>query len=317
MKEIIMLFFVYILFFITLLITYPSFIKLMKKKQYGQYIRQEGPDLHNYKQGTPTFGGILFVSAIFLMFIITYFVKKDPIYMISGISGILFGFTGFLDDFISVRKKHSTGFNSLQKLIVQIIFSVIIFLLINFYNPHSFINIPFGSGKIELGWFYPVWAVLFISGLSNATNLTDGLDGLSSGTFVVSALFTVLVTGKNYDIIFILTLPVLAFMMYNIKPAKIFMGDTGSLSFGAILAAIALYNSSEFLTVFTCFIFICELFSVIIQVSSFKLRNKRVFRMAPIHHHFELLGWSEERVVMNFWIINLIAGIITFGGFIL
>jgi len=301
--------------FILLLFLYPVYIKWSRKKQLGQFIRKEGPDLHNYKEGTPTAGGILFVLSISALNFTFYFLDNDPLYFILGLTSILFGFIGFLDDFLSIFKKHSTGLNSLQKLLLQLVFSGLIIFLIQKFSQNSYVLIPFFDLKINLGFLYIPWGIIFISGMSNATNLTDGLDGLNGFIFISSMTLTILISGfENINYIYSIVIPVIAFLFFNIKPAKIFMGDTGSLSLGAILAVYLMYNSMDLFVIFTGIIFIIELFSVIIQVSSFKLRKKRVFLMSPIHHHFELKKWSEERIVMMFLLVNIIFGLIAFGG---
>lgn len=309
-----------IISFFILIKIYPFFISWQKKKSYGQFIRKEGPDLHNYKEGTPTAGGILFIITIFILNLLLYFYYEKPIYLIISISSILFGFIGFLDDFISISKKNSTGLTSKQKFLLQIIFSFIMYILIIIFQKNTEILIPFIDISFDLSYFYPIWVIVFITGVSNSVNLTDGLDGLSSGTYILSIFFTSLIIRLLFDInvafLFPIVFSVIAFLFYNIKPAKIFMGDTGSLGLGGIIGSIAVFYSIEIFLIFTCIIFFMEVFSVIIQVSSFKLRNKRIFLMSPIHHHFELLGWNEERVVMFFWFINIIFGIIIVGGYI-
>jgi len=301
--------------FILLLFLYPIYIKWSKKRELGQFIRKEGPDLHNYKEGTPTAGGVLFVIAISFLNFSFYYMNEKPLYFIIGLTAFLFGFIGFLDDFLSIFKKHSTGLNSIQKLILQLVFSGLILFFIQKYSPNTEILIPFLSAKINLGFLYIPWGIIFISGMSNATNLTDGLDGLNAFIFISSMIMTVFISGiENLNFIYAIVIPVIAFLFFNIKPAKIFMGDTGSLSLGAIFAVYLMYFSMDIFVIFTGIIFISELFSVIIQVSSFKLRNKRVFLMSPIHHHFELKKWSEERIVMTFLLINIISSLIAFGG---
>jgi phospho-N-acetylmuramoyl-pentapeptide-transferase len=300
--------------FVLLIFLYPIYINWLKKKQFGQYIRPEGPDLHNYKQGTPTMGGLLFVIAMFLLLLVTFFLTNDFLFLLMAISISLFGLVGFIDDYSSIKKKNATGLNVIQKLGLQLLFSTFIVILIYKFNYHTHLKIPFSRNIIDLKYFYPVWGVLYLTGMTNATNLTDGLDGLAGGIYIISAFFTAIVAGLNFESTSILILPVIAYLFFNIKPAKIFMGDTGSLALGGLLGCLALYNSIELFTLFTCFIFILEMFSVIIQVGSFKLRKKRVFLMAPIHHHFELKKWSEERVVMIFWLVNFLVGFIALGG---
>lgn len=303
-----------LLTFFILIYIYRVYINFAKKKQLGQFIRKEGPDLHNYKEGTPTAGGIFFTLTISILSLIAFFINKEPVYLIVSLSSIMYSLIGFIDDFLSINKKESTGLKSFEKLLLQLIISTIIFFVINHFNPHNYTTLPFFNIKLNFGILYPIWVILYLSGMSNASNLTDGLDGLSGGTYIISAFFTVLITPAPKELLFILIIPVSAYLMFNIKPAKIFMGDTGSLALGGIIGSIAVYYSIEFFTIFTCFIFLSEMFSVIIQVSSYKIRNKRVFLMSPIHHHFELKKWSEERVVMYFWIINFLMGLIAIGG---
>ncbi|WP_121957984.1 phospho-N-acetylmuramoyl-pentapeptide-transferase [Petrotoga sp. 9PWA.NaAc.5.4] len=302
--------------FFLLLFIYPYYIKFLKKRQLGQYIRKEGPDLHNYKQGTPTMGGVIFILSIFALNLVTFIIKKDPLFLVISVSSLLFGLIGFIDDYSSIRKKDSTGLTAIKKLILQLLFSTVVIYLIYIFNPHTYLTIPFFKAKWDIKFFYPIWGVLYLTGMSNATNLTDGLDGLAGGVYISSAFFTSVVAQLKFDEISILILPVIAYLFFNIKPAKIFMGDTGSLALGGILGTIALYHSLELFTIFTCFIFIIEMFSVIIQVGSYKTRKKRVFLMAPLHHHFELKKWSEERVVMMFWLVNFLFGFLALGGIV-
>lgn len=310
------IFIVSVVTFFLLLFIYPYYIKFLKKRQLGQYIRKEGPDLHNYKQGTPTMGGVIFILSIFTLNLVTFIIKKDPLFLVISVSSLLFGLIGFIDDYSSIRKKDSTGLTAIQKLILQLLFSTIVIYLIYIFNPHTYLTIPFFKAKWDIKFFYPIWGVLYLTGMSNATNLTDGLDGLAGGVYISSAFFTSVVAQLKFDEISILILPVIAYLFFNIKPAKIFMGDTGSLALGGILGTIALYHSLELFTIFTCFIFIIEMFSVIIQVGSYKTRKKRVFLMAPLHHHFELKKWSEERVVMMFWLVNFLFGFLALGGIV-
>lgn len=303
-----------IITFCSLLLLYPIYIKWLKNKQFGQYIRPEGPDLHNYKQGTPTMGGLLFVIAISVLSLIVFFVNGNSLFLVIAVSTVLFGLVGFIDDYSSIKKRNAIGLTVLQKLGLQLLFSMVIMFLIFKFNHHTYLRIPFSRKTIDFKFFYPIWGVLYLTGMTNAANLTDGLDGLAGGIYIVSAFFTSLIAGLSLDNISILILPVIAYLLFNVKPAKIFMGDTGSLALGGLLGSLALYNAIELFTVFTCFIFILEMFSVIIQVGSFKLRKKRVFLMAPLHHHFELKKWSEERVVMMFWLINFLVGFIALGG---
>ncbi|SHE43088.1 Phospho-N-acetylmuramoyl-pentapeptide-transferase [Marinitoga hydrogenitolerans DSM 16785] len=298
---------------------YPKYIKWAKKRQFGQYIRPEGPDLHGYKQGTPTAGGIIFIPTIVVMNIVAYFFLKDIIFLYISISSLLFGFIGFFDDFSSILKKDAMGLTPKRKLLLQILFSMILFF--SFFKENNNINlyIPFIKSALSVNVkLYFLFYIFFFTGFSNATNLTDGLDGLAGGTFVISSIFTILIGVLFFHtpvfLLFTITLPVSIFLLFNAKPAKVFMGDTGSLALGAILAALTSYYHIELFLIFTGFIFVVETLSVIIQVSSFKLRGKRVFLMSPIHHHYELKKWPEENITFRFIIINIIFSLIGLGG---
>ncbi|MFN6991842.1 MAG: phospho-N-acetylmuramoyl-pentapeptide-transferase [Fervidobacterium sp.] len=282
--------------FLFALFIYPKFIEYMKKLKLGQYIRQEGPDLHNYKEGTPTAGGIVFIS---ISIIAGIFLKLPKELLLTL---LFYGFIGFLDDFVSIMKKRSLGLRAWQKLVLQFLFSIWIAYTILQYRDSSIFG--FSAPK----WLFYIFTMLLISGYSNATNLTDGIDGLAGWVFVSSMIpFTIIAKNPgDFNAIFVLIMPILAFLVYNTRPAKIFMGDTGSLALGAYISTYALMNSNELPLLFFTSIFLLETMSVILQVSSFKLRNgKRIFRMAPIHHHFELLGWKEEKIVGVFTAWNI------------
>ncbi|WP_129408653.1 phospho-N-acetylmuramoyl-pentapeptide-transferase [Marinitoga lauensis] len=307
-----------IIIFIEFLL-YPKYILWARKKQFGQYIRPEGPDLHGYKQGTPTAGGIIFIPTIAILNILGFVFLKDFIFLYISVSALLFSFIGFFDDFKSILKKDAMGLTPKGKLILQISFSIILYLLFSkFFSPFK-LNIPFIKSAIDINSIiYFILYIFLYTGFSNATNLTDGLDGLAGGTFVISSIFTILIGVILFNapifLLFSIILPISIFLIFNVKPAKIFMGDTGSLALGAILSALTTYYHIEFFLFFTGFIFIIETLSVIIQVTSFKLRGKRVFLMSPIHHHFELKKWPEENITFRFILINLIFSIIALGG---
>ncbi|WP_041077999.1 phospho-N-acetylmuramoyl-pentapeptide-transferase [Thermotoga caldifontis] len=290
----------FVLTFLPCLLLYPFLIKLFKKYHIGQFIREEGPDLHGYKTGTPTMGGILF--AVFGA--LSCFVSG---YTIDALTIVLFAFIGFLDDLLSVLRKKSLGLRAWQKLSLQLLFASILVFLI---KPDTELQIPFTHGRLDLGNLYWVFAVLLIAGLSNASNLTDGLDGLAASVFLTSAIPYWFLLGKSADSLILLSLCLMAFLFYNIKPAKIFMGDTGSLVLGALIGTVAVRTSTELLALLFTSVFIAETLSVMIQVSSYKLFKRRVFKMSPIHHHFELLGWKEERIVQMFSLTNLIVSML-------
>ncbi|KAF2956165.1 phospho-N-acetylmuramoyl-pentapeptide-transferase [Marinitoga sp. 38H-ov] len=315
-----MIFFI-ILILIIEFILYPKYITWARKKQFGQYIRPEGPDLHGYKQGTPTAGGIIFIPTIVLLNTVVFLFLKDPIFLYISIASLLFGIIGFFDDFSSIYKKEAMGLTPKGKLILQIAFSILLYFIFSKYFSPIDVYIPFVHIQYNLNsYIYFILYVFLFTGFSNATNLTDGLDGLAGGTFIISAIFTILISVLLFNaslyLLFTIVLPISIFLIFNVKPAKVFMGDTGSLALGAILSALVTYYHIELFLIFTGFIFIVETLSVIIQVSSFKLRGKRVFLMSPIHHHFELKKWPEENITFRFIIINLILSLIGLGGLI-
>ncbi|AEH51858.1 phospho-N-acetylmuramoyl-pentapeptide-transferase [Pseudothermotoga thermarum] len=281
--------------FIVSVSLYPFLIKAFKKWKIGQFIREEGPDLHNYKAGTPTMGGILFVTVAVVgcLFSRLY---------IDALALAMFGFVGFLDDFLSVRRKKALGLRAWQKFSLQVVFATVLYLLI---KPESYVAIS-KFGKIELGGFYPIFAVLLISGFSNAVNLTDGLDGLAGTIYLITAVFYWISLKGKVDSLLYSLVAVMAFLFYNVKPAKIFMGDTGALALGGLLGTIAVRTKSEMFLIALSPIFLVEVISVIMQVTSFKLFKRRIFKMSPLHHHFELLGWKEERVVQIFALVNIL-----------
>jgi len=286
--------------FLVGLVILPKYISYMKKLKLGQYIRQEGPDLHNYKEGTPTAGGIVFLSIALVAGIILG-IPKELIFTI-----LFYGFIGFLDDFVSIAKKRSLGLRAWQKLALQMAFSAWIAYSVLQYRQSSIFDIPVPK------WLFYIFTMLLVSGYSNATNLTDGIDGLAGWVFVTSALpFLILSSSSIHSkSIIVLVMPVLAFLVYNTRPAKVFMGDTGSLVLGAYISTYALLTGNELPLIFFTTIFLLETISVMLQVGSYKLRGKRIFRMAPIHHHFELLGWKEEKIVGVFSAWNLAIALI-------
>ena len=294
-------------FFIPLLL-YPVLIKLFKKIKVGQFIREEGPDLHGYKQGTPTMGGILFLLIALLSI-------KD---FVPVLGLLLFAGVGFLDDILSVVRKNALGLTTKQKLLLQIVTSSIVIFLVLKGGRGTSVDV-FGK-TLDLGYLYPVFALFVITGASNSVNLTDGLDGLAGWIFVSGSLPYMLFLLKKdifHESLFLLLLSVLAFLVYNSKPASIFMGDTGSLALGGYLGALSVVTKTEMFLLTFFSIYVLEALSVIIQVSYFKISRKRIFKMSPIHHHFELLGWREEKIVFIFTILNLSIALIClslFGG---
>lgn len=298
--------------FAFVLMAMPQFIAFFKMKKMGQAVREEGPQAHLAKTGTPTMGGLIFLLSILLTSIITGIWQKElttSFWSVLFILG-LYGLLGFLDDFIKVFKKRNLGLNSKQKLIGQIIGGIILYAVMKTEGISDLLTIPF-LGEINLGIIYGVFAVFWLVGFSNAVNLTDGIDGLVSGLGSISFGTYAIIAWhqEQYDILLICIASVgalLGFLVYNKKPAKIFMGDVGSLALGGMLAAISILLHQEWTLLLIGLVYVIETASVILQVGSFKLTGKRIFKMSPIHHHFELSGWSEWKIDIVFWIVGLV-----------
>lgn len=295
----------------------PLFIPYLRKMKFGQSIREEGPESHMKKAGTPTMGGLIFMTAIVIStlaisFYTDLFTTQTLVLLLVFVG---FGAVGFLDDFIKVVMKRNLGLTSLQKLIGQIVLSVAAFFLLQLGPFDTTVGIPFTNWTIDLGILYVLFIIFWLVGFSNAVNLSDGLDGLVSGTASVAfAAFGILaVLYGQYDsalFAFAVTGALLGFLLFNKNPAKIFMGDTGSLALGGALAMLSIILKQELLLLVIGIIFVVETLSVILQVISFKTTGKRIFKMSPIHHHFELSGWSEQKVVYVFWTVGFIAACI-------
>ena len=290
-------------------------IPLLKKLKARQSIREEGPKSHRIKSGTPTMGGLFMLLSAVLVVIFNKMIDPSVLWLLFLTLG--HGLLGFLDDFIKAEKKRNLGLTAKQKMLGQIILAVLFCwgVVDTLHLPFS-IAIPFTHTDISIGLLYYPFVVLVIVGASNAVNLTDGLDGLASGCCVIAfsayAMFCYM-TGFNdlgYFII-ILAGSCIGFLFFNYHPAKIFMGDTGSLALGGAIAGISVMTRTELLLIFLGLIFVLEALSVIIQVASFQLTGKRVFKMSPLHHHFELSGWSEVHVVWAFWIFEGIAACVS------
>ena len=303
-------------FLITVLLS-PIFIPFLRRLKFGQSIREEGPKSHQKKSGTPTMGGVMILFSI----IITTFVMtgkfSEPTVKTWLLLIVTFGFglLGFLDDFIKVVMKRNLGLTSKQKLLGQIIVSVIFYLLYEQSGFSTDIRLPFGDYTLNLGWFFILFIIFWLVGFSNAVNLTDGLDGLVSGTAAIAfGAYAVLAWNQSqFEIaIFSVTVvgAVLGFLVFNAHPAKVFMGDTGSLALGGAIAAVAILTKLEILLIIIGGVFVIETLSVILQVISFKTTGKRIFRMSPLHHHYELSGWSEWRVVVTFWSVGLLFAVL-------
>lgn len=280
-------------------------IPLLKKHKARQAIREEGPKSHRVKAGTPTMGGLFLILSGVIVILGNGLIDKTVLWLLFVMIG--HGILGFLDDFIKAEKKRNLGLTAKQKIMGQLILSIIFcFGCVEMLHLPCAISIPFTASDISIGWLYYLFVILVIVGASNAVNLTDGLDGLASGCCTVAFMAYAAFCYINglYDIaafIIIMAGCCIGFLFFNYHPAKIFMGDTGSLALGGALAGIAVMTRTELLLVVLGMVFVVEALSVIIQVASFKLYGKRVFKMSPLHHHFELSGWSEVNVVWLFW----------------
>ena len=304
-------------FFLTVLML-PRLIKYLHVLKFGQAIREEGPQSHMHKKGTPTMGGISFIIAIVISLIVAMFLDSSNIqyYILFIYTTISFSIIGYIDDMLIVVKKKNDGLAPRKKLMLQIIFSVIFYILVTFiYKDVNYIHIPVFDYNLNFSYFYIIFLVFWQTGFSNAVNLTDGLDGLATSvTIITTSTFALLAYKENNFpvLVFCLTIvgALIGFLLFNRNPAKIFMGDTGSLALGGILAAISVILHKEVAFLFIGLVYILETLSVIIQVAYFKKTGKRIFKMSPLHHHFELSGYGEVKTVYIFVIIAVISSAI-------
>lgn len=295
----------------------PLTIPLLKRLKFGQSIRLEGPQSHMAKTGTPTMGGLTFLIPIIITSIILLFIveEKSTIFIMLIVT-LGFGLIGFIDDYIIVVKKQNEGLSSKQKFLAQIVISVIVyFFIINIDDISTTLNIPGTSLDIPLGFLFVLWIIFWQVGFSNAVNLTDGLDGLATGQSIIafgSFLAIAIMTDAFELSLFLLVVigSLFGFLIYNKNKAKLFMGDTGSLALGGMLATVSIMLNESVLLLIIGIVFVIETASVMLQVASFKLTGKRIFKMTPIHHHFELVGWSEWKIVIVFWSVGLVFGAI-------
>ncbi|WP_226087321.1 phospho-N-acetylmuramoyl-pentapeptide-transferase [Mesobacillus sp. S13] len=303
-------------FLITVLLS-PVFIPFLRRLKFGQSIREEGPKSHQKKTGTPTMGGVMILISITITTLVMTGKFSQPsveTYLLLFVT-LGFGLLGFMDDFIKVVMKRNLGLTSKQKLMGQIIISVIFYFIFKQSEFSTEISIPLTDISFDLGWGYALFIIFWMVGFSNAVNLTDGLDGLVSGTAAIAfGAFAVLAWSQSQYELSIFSVAVvgavLGFLVFNAHPAKVFMGDTGSLALGGAIATVAILAKLEIILIIIGGIFVIETLSVILQVISFKATGKRIFRMSPLHHHYELIGWSEWRVVVTFWTVGLLFAIL-------
>lgn len=290
-------------------------IPFLCKLNFGQSIRAEGPQEHQKKSGTPTMGGVVIIATVVIMMallgIMSQYYRIYDANLFKNIFLVLllfvgYGLVGFADDYIKVVMKRNLGLTSKQKLLGQVVIAVIfIFLAVD----DTTVWLPIADITLDIGIFYYLLVLCLLIGTTNAVNLTDGLDGLAAGAVipVVLAYLIIVVNLLSFSLaVFAASIigSCAGFLLFNFNPAKVFMGDTGSLALGGGIAALALLTKQELLLVIIAGLFVIEALSVILQVISFKSTGKRIFKMSPLHHHFELSGWSERKVVLVFWVVS-------------
>lgn len=309
-------------------------IPYLHKLHFGQTILEIGPKWHEKKQGTPTMGGIMFIVGICVSALISFTLyilfgnnffelylpdmSRQSVFIFTGIGmALCYGAVGFIDDYIKVVKKRNLGLTSIQKLVLQFAIAILYLVVLALFGYGSTTIIPF-VGYVDLGIFYYIISAILIVGIVNAVNLNDGIDGLCGSITFFAALFFMLIASLlSYLGVTVMSAAVaggcLGFLVWNFHPAKVFMGDTGSLFLGGILCAIAFSLNMPILLIPIGIVYLCEMFSVMLQVTYFKLTHgKRLFKMSPIHHHFEMCGWSEVKIVVVFSIVTAIFGAIAF-----
>lgn len=305
--------------FILGLVVGGPYINLLRRLRMGKQIRREGPKSHYAKQGTPTLGGVLIIAVVGALWLLVFVLLQEPqrgdfvaqtIVPIGALVAV--GVLGFIDDYVNIV--YGVGVRGRHKLVWQLVVAVVAALYIQRHFAITGVFVPL-VGEIEIGApIFVALAVFAIISTSNGVNLIDGLDGLSGGTLVFAFLsFAFIAAARGYPWLVVICAgtvgALLAFLWFNAHPAEVIMGDVGSLALGAMLATIALTTGFILLLPVAGLLYVVENLSVIIQVGSFKIRGKRVFRMAPIHHHFELIGWPEQKVTIRFWLVGAVAGI--------
>jgi len=294
----------------------PKFIEFLRRREFGQNIREEGPQGHQAKAGTPTMGGIIIFTSIAVPFLLLSHRawQADGVFGVSVACALL----GFADDYTKIVKRRSLGLRARTKLVVTVAISLGLWWLATAKGLPPTVEIRFVDVTIDLGPLYPVFIYLVVAGTTTAVNFTDGLDGLAAGCAAIVLLayigITFISTGEHGLTLLAgcLVGACVGFLWFNSFPASIFMGDTGSLGLGGAIAGLAIMTKTEVLLILLGGIFVIEVLSVVIQVFSFQAFRKRVFLMAPIHHHFELLAWSETKIILRFWIVAAAFGAIGF-----
>ncbi len=301
-------------------------IELQLKQNIGQAIRIDGPESHQIKAGTPTAGGVSFIAAISIAVLI--WLKEPAIRNTSLLALIGFGLIGLWDDALKILRSTNDGLSAGYKIALQVVMSyILLFVIDRYFSLPLSLSIPWKeAGAVKLGNWYYIFAIVYIVFITNSCNLSDGLDGMASGLGIISLTAVVIIGfltayGVGHQIVVLYIMDeqndllvfsmamiggLLGFLWYNARPAQIFMGDTGSMGIGGVLAYIGIITHNEIVMLIIGGVFVIEALSVIIQVSSYKLTHRRVFKMAPIHHHFEKIGWGEEKIVQRFWIISIL-----------
>ena len=296
--------------FVLVLIMGPIVLPALHRFKFGQTVRDDGPQSHLKKNGTPTMGGVMIIAAILLVTLIRAGVSRDILMALLCMFG--FGLVGFFDDIVKIKMTRSLGLTPIQKIIIQVVLAFVL-ALYRYWTigtGDQFI-IPFIQVGINIGIFYIPLMLIVIIGTVNAVNLTDGLDGLASGiTAIVSAFFVVfaLIIAHNFGISQMAAATLgacIGFLWFNVNPARVFMGDTGSMALGGAVTAFALFTNSVLIIPIVGGIYFAEALSVMIQVMYFKKTRKRIFKMAPLHHHYEQCGWPETKVVFIFWLVSI------------
>jgi phospho-N-acetylmuramoyl-pentapeptide-transferase len=286
----------------------PKFIDFLRNREFGQNIREEGPEGHHSKAGTPTMGGIIIFTAIAVPFLIL----SNHSWRAMGVFGAALACAGlgFADDYTKIVKRRSLGLRGRTKLLVTVAIAIALWWVAHYKaGLQNEVRLRFVDVELDIGWLYPIFIYLVLAGTTSAVNLTDGLDGLAAGCAAIVLLAYIgitFITGGQRDLALIsgcLIGGCIGFLWFNSFPANIFMGDTGSLGLGGAIAGLAVMTQTEVLLVLLGGIFVIEALSVLIQVFVFQTFRKRVFLMAPIHHHFELRAWSETKIILRFWII--------------
>jgi phospho-N-acetylmuramoyl-pentapeptide-transferase len=309
----------------------PWMINWLKSLQWGQVVRTEGPQTHLKKSGTPTMGGVLILFSMIVSMLLWMDFSNIGMWITMFVT-VAYGLIGWVDDYRKVVHKNTKGLSARQKLVLQfLVAGIASYLFLKYTAVNAELRLPFFKNfSLDLGWVYVPFCMCVIVGASNAVNLTDGLDGLAIGPVITTAgtfLLLAYVAG-HVKIAEYLEIPYIAgagelsvyaaamaaaglgFLWFNAHPAQVFMGDVGSLALGGGIGALAVVTKNEILLLIVGGVFVMEALSVMIQVASFKTRGKRVFRMAPIHHHFELKGWPEPKVIVRFWIISILLAIV-------